>query len=208
MLELTETVGEIGKKINQALADEINTVLKIKKDKILRRCKDLAASFILEQPEITSLSQGTPDSLEGQFGLMPGQGEIAKSEIVNSVISSVTIKFIPFDHKFRGGIDVFFQPDNFVNLLDLDSGYTSSAKGVLHWMEWLLKRGDEVIIVNYSYNPQSGLGRSGLGNMMENGVFRVPPSFSGTTTNNFITRALLGKRQEEAISAIFQSELG
>jgi hypothetical protein len=208
MLELTETVGEIGKKINQALADEVNDLLKRNKDRILRRCKDLAASFILAQPEITSLSQGTPDSLEGQFGLIPGQGEIAKSEIVNSVVSSVTIKFIPFDHKFRGGIDVFFQPDNFVNLLDLPSGYTASAKGPLHWMEWLIKRGDEIIIVNYSYNPQSGLGRSGLGNMMENGVFRVPPSFSGTTTNNFITRALLGKQQEEAISAIFQSELG
>tara|TARA_Y100000004_G_scaffold9912_2_gene10750 strand:- start:2981 stop:3607 length:627 start_codon:yes stop_codon:yes gene_type:complete len=208
MLELTETVGEIGKKINQALADEINTVIKSKKDRILRRCKDLAASFILSQPEISSLSEGTPQSLEGQFGLIPGQGDIATSEIVDAVTSSITIKFVPFDHKFRGGVDVFFQPDNFANLLDLPSGYTASSKGLLHWMEWLLKRGDEIIIVNYSYNPQSGLGRSGLGNMMENGVFRVPPSFSGTTTNNFITRALVGKKQEEAISAIFQSELG
>ena len=74
-------------------------------------------------------------------------------------------------------------------------------------MDWLLTQGDRIIVVNYMYNPQTGIGRSMLGNMKEGGVFRVPPTFSGTVNDNFVTKALIGKHQEAAISNIFQQEL-
>ena len=74
-------------------------------------------------------------------------------------------------------------------------------------MDWLLNQGDRIIVVNYSYNPQLGIGRSRLGNMVESGSFRVPPQFSGTPDDNFITRALIGRNQESEISRIFTKEL-
>ena len=79
--------------------------------------------------------------------------------------------------------------------------------GDLHWLDWLLKRGDNMIISNYQYNPQTGLGRSGLGNMVGGGSFRVPPQFSGTVDDNFITRAFLGNNQEKEIFYIIEKAL-
>jgi hypothetical protein len=39
--------------------------------------------------------------------------------------------------------------------------------------------------------------------MVKQGSFRVPPEFSGTKDNNFITRALVGSEQEKEVTDIF-----
>jgi hypothetical protein len=39
------------------------------------------------------------------------------------------------------------------------------------------------------------------------GSFRVPPQYSGTDTDNFITRALTGSAQEDQITQIINTEL-
>ena len=74
-------------------------------------------------------------------------------------------------------------------------------------LQWLVERGDEIIVACYSYDAQSGLGRSGLGYMSQGGAFRVPPQFSGTSDDNFITRSLIGRNQERRISKIIQDAL-
>ena len=99
----------------------------------------------------------------------------------------------------NGGLEVNFQPSTFDNLIGLPEGHVKYSDGDLHWLNWLLNAGDTIIIVNYQYNPATGMGRSGLGTMIPGGVFRVPPQFSGTSDNNFITRALLGTTQEDQI---------
>ena len=43
--------------------------------------------------------------------------------------------------------------------------------------------------------------------MQKTGSFRVPPEYSGTKQDNFITRALIGSRQEADILKIFKKEL-
>jgi len=57
-----------------------------------------------------------------------------------------------------------------------------------------------MIIVNYHYYPESGVGRSNKGFMKKTGTFRVPPQFSGTVDNNFITRALTGPVQQKELN--------
>ena len=71
----------------------------------------------------------------------------------------------------------------------------------------MLEYGDTIIVANYDYNPQTGLGRSSLGNMKDGTGFRVPPEFSGTLTNNFITRALTEPQQEQRIYNILKKVL-
>jgi len=39
------------------------------------------------------------------------------------------------------------------------------------------------------------------------GSFRVPPGFSGMLDDNFVTRALIGKKQESAIAQLLQGYL-
>jgi hypothetical protein len=90
----------------------------------------------------------------------------------------------------------------------LPQGHSVYYDGDLHWLDWLLNRGDQIIVVGYEYNPQTGLGRSKLGNMKTGGSFRVPPEFSGTQENNFVTRALIGASQEKEIAKILEKILG
>lgn len=206
-IQLTETTGQIEDKINRALAEEINLLLLKKKIKIETKCKNLVADWISSQPEMVSLTSPTPDSLAGQFGMFKGTEESAVKDIIEAVESSVTVKLTKIDKNLNGGIQVFFQPSTFTNLLGLTSGHVLYERGDLHWLSWLLTEGDSIIVVNYTYNPGSGLGRSGLGNMQESGAFRVPPEFSGTIRDNFITRALIGKVQENDIFNVIKREL-
>ena len=74
-------------------------------------------------------------------------------------------------------------------------------------MDWLLTLGDRTIITSYSYDPTTGRGRSGHGTMTIGGGFRVPPGFAGDINNNFVSRALIGKKQYNAIADVLRSVL-
>jgi len=207
-LKLLDTVSQIEDKVNKAVAEQINNIITQKKTKLIEKSKSLISGWISSQPEMQSLQSSVPGSLAGQFGLYPGQSISTVQTIISSVQNSITVDFKKFNNKLVGGLEVNFQPNDFINLLNLPQGFVNYKDGSLHWLEWLLLKGDTVIVVNYQYNPKTGVGRSGLGNMIEGGSFRVPPQFSGTDKNNFITRALVGQTQEQQIIKIFQEILG
>jgi hypothetical protein len=146
---------------------------------------------------------GGQNSLSAMFGLTDNQSNKAIEEILDAVGDSLVIKIDKLDKRLKGVIEFYFQPINFSNLLTLSSGHTKTLKGLdLHWMDWLLLQGDTVIVVGYNYVP-SNKGISGNGTMEVGGSFRVPPQFSGTASNNFITRAFENKEKE--IQSILES---
>lgn len=207
-LKLLESVDQIENNILSALANQFNASMKSNRTKILNEIKLLLPNWISDQPEMQSLSSGGTSSLVGQFGITIGSASIINA-IISSVVGSTTMSIVPYNNKLKGGgIEVNIQPDNFANLLNLPQGHSVYKGGDLHWLDWLLNRGDEIIVAGYEYNPQTGLGRSRLGNMKEGGSFRVPPEFSGTDKDNFITRALIGSEQEKQIAKIFENVLG
>lgn len=206
-ITITDSIDTISKNINVAIAEYINKLLTSKQNILVNSAQNLVRDWVSSQPEILSLKSSNPLSLVGLFGIPGGADNIANT-IVSSVVNSISIKFVPYTKNLKGGLELNFQPDNFANLLALPEGHTRIENGDLHWLDWLLKRGDEIIIVNYQYNPTTGLGRSGLGNMVSGGSFRVPPQFSGTDDNNFITRALIGPTQEKQITKLFNDILG
>lgn len=206
-IKLLDDVKSIEAKINSAIATEINKVLSQNQSKILQESKSLVSRWIASQPEMIDLQSSIPGSLAGQFGLYPGQGQSSVVSIINSIQSAITINFKKFDNKLLGGMEVNFQPLDFLNLLNLPQGIVNYKDGQLKWLDWLLTKGDTTIVVSYQYNPSTGIGRSGLGNMIKGGSFRVPPQFSGTDSNNFITRALVGPEQEKRITEIFRKIL-
>jgi hypothetical protein len=207
-VKLLDTVSQIEDKVNQAIAEKANEILIQNKTNILQKCRSLISGWVSSQPEMQSLQSNVPGSLAGQFGLYPGQSISTVGTIIRAVENSITIDLKKFNRKLSGGLEVNFQPSSFINLLSLPQGFVNYENGSLHWIQWLLLKGDTVIVVNYQYNPSSGIGRSGLGNMVSGGFFRVPPQFSGTDKDNFITRALIGPSQEEAIVKIFKDVLG
>ena len=91
-------------------------------------------------------------------------------------------------------------------LSSLSVGQVATLSGNLPWLHWLLMRGGSPIIIGFRYKADGG-GRTGGGIMIPGGVFRIPLEYSGTVDDNFITRALAGKEQEEEITRIFQEIL-
>lgn len=205
-IQLVDSISQIEKNINAALAQQVNNLISKKQTQLINGAKSLASNWIKSQPEIISLQSSDQNSLVGLFGIPKGSNPA--DAIVNAVTDSITIKLVPYNNRLKGGLELYFQPDDFKNLLSLPQGHTPIFGGDLHWLDWLLKRGDSIIIANYQYNPGTGLGRSGLGNMISGGSFRVPPQFSGTQDDNFVTRALIGSSQEKEISDLFQRVLG
>jgi len=201
-INIVESVGEISKNINKAIADYINDKIKKNTNTLITKVNLLIPNWIKSQPEIVSLLSKDSSSLAGHFGISGSTSSIVEI-IVSSVTSSTSLKFIPYNDKLVGGLELYFQPSNFSNLLSLPQGHATYSGGDLHWLDWLLTRGDSIIVANYQYNPQTGLGRSGLGNMVAGNSFRVPPQFSGTKDDNFITRSLIGPTQEKEITQIF-----
>jgi hypothetical protein len=206
-LRITDSISVIEKEINKGIADYVNKKLSNNQNRIINSIKLLVPSWVLTQPEMVALASSDPTSLAGYFGIVGDSASIA-SNIAISVADSLTFKFDSFNNNLVGGFEVYIQPTTFTNLLGLKDGHSVYMGGNLHWLDWLLTRGDEIIISNYQYNPQTGLGRSGLGNMIPGGVFRVPPQYSGTIKDNFVTRALVGNSQDQAITQIFDNYLG
>jgi len=207
-LRLVDTNNQINKNINTALANRFNLIITQRSSTIADRVRQLIPGWIKSQPEMLSLLSPNPLSLIGQFGIYQDTNAIVNS-IANSIAQSTTIRTRQYTNNLRGGgLELNVQPIDFSNLLSLQEGHTIYEDGDLHWLNWLLTRGDQIIIVGYEYNPQTGLGRSKLGNMIQGTSFRIPPQFSGTPDNNFITRALSGPTQEKQITQIFQDLLG
>jgi len=207
-IKIIDSIGDIQKKVNKAIAEEANRILSQSKSRILQSAKLLVTDWISSQPEMEDLQSSSVGSLAGQFGLYAGQGQGVAVAIQNSIRNATSIDFKKFNHNLVGGFDINFQPSDFLNLLNLPQGFVNYENGQLPWLDWLITKGDTTIVVNYHYNAETGIGRSGLGNMVKGGSFRVPPQFSGTESNNFITRALIGESQEKAITKIFEKELG
>lgn len=203
-LKLLESESEIEKRINEALARQINDTLSRNTNKFFTEIQSLIPKWINDQPEISALLS---NELVGQFGITLSPQSIVQS-IIDSVSNSMSISIKKYNSKFQnGGLDINIQPDNLANLLGLSEGHTIYSGGDLHWLQWMLMRGDEMIVVGYEYNPKTGLGRTKLGNMIQGRGFRVPPQYSGTESNNFITRALSGPTVESDITKIFKNIL-
>jgi hypothetical protein len=206
-IKLTDSVSKITTDINLSIAQYLNDKIRKNKLSTINKIKSYIPAWINSQPEIVSLQSQTTNTLFALFGLRSGSANSIVDDITNSVVNSLSLSFTPIDNQLNGGITIELQPSDFQNLLSLQSGHVVYSQGDLHWLNWLLTMGNSVIIANYNYAPQSGAGRSRQGIMKFGGSFRVPPQYSGTDTDNFITRALTGSTQENQITQIINTEL-
>jgi len=206
-IKLIDSPSQISNNINLSIAQYLNDKIRKNKLSTINKIKSYIPAWINSQPEIVSLQSQTTNTLFALFGLRSGSTNSIIDDIINSVVNSLSFSFNPIDNQLNGGITIELQPSDFQNLLSLQSGHVVYSQGDLHWLNWLLTMGNSVIIANYNYSPQSGAGRSRQGIMKFGGSFRVPPQYSGTDTDNFITRALTGSTQEDQITQIINTEL-
>ena len=205
-IKILESNSIIKGRIMRAMVQELNNVFARSKSSITKEIRTLTETLMNTSPEIQSLQGG---ELQGAFGIRQGEEQGAVDSIIRAVTESVVVETIPGAAPrstlglIRGGIKIYVQPTEFQNLLALSQGNTFYGPGganSIPWLEWLLTLGDRVLIGDYRFEA-SNKGRSGLGTMLPRGVFRVPPSYSGTEDNNFITRAF-EKKDKQIAAAI------
>jgi hypothetical protein len=196
-IKLIESDKTIQKMIHREIATLINKKVEKKSAKAIAKIKRSILFWIGGSPEMRSLAgASSPGSLKSQFGLTDAEASSALDAISTSIANSITIKVGKIDARLTGKITINIQPLDLSNLLILPQGHRMTKKGTdLHWLDWLLTKGDSVVIVGYKYSTE-GSGRSGVGKMTKGGSFRVSPQYSGTKTNNFITRSLEARQSD------------
>jgi len=157
-----------------------------------------------ETDEVLSLKSGV---LRAEFGLENSSFKVER--IIDALAEKVKVFPIPVrtvgGSKVKGGLRISFDLQQAQNeLMSLQEATQRTAKGEdLHWLEWLLKRGNEVIIENYFViKTRSKRSRTGEALMVKEEGKRwfVPPQFSGTENNNWLTRSLANLDKDIAVA--------
>lgn len=183
-------VNNFKKFILDSIKDRLNT-------KIFSRVKDtqsIIRNMILEsirnQPEYSSLKAG---ELRHALGVQ----NPATVDAILSVLESMDIKIkkpTSTGSSVDAKITINMVQDGFADLLSSSAAsYVSENGFTVNWLEWLLLRGNDSVVVGYRYFPKvSERSRTGLGLMIEgeSAMFRVPSEYAGTVDNNWITRGI------------------
>lgn len=206
-LKLTNPTQEIMTAGYAALSKEVNKRIVQNIPKIVTKIKEAIGNSISSHPTVLALSDYAPGGLAAELGLYPGQGSLAASQITDIVTDDVEFRFRRINTKLQGSIQFYIAHEAVARLVALPIGHVIYGKGDLHWLQWLLERGDAIIIDSYEYNPQSGFGRSGGGSMALGGSWRVPPEYAGTPEKNFISDALFNKPFQDTLQNIIEGYL-
>lgn len=173
---------EIVKKI-KSNADKIKT-------KITDQIKKHVREALVGTQEYQSIIHG---KLRAELGIPNSSARIMS--VIDTWIDNIVVKVVASQSPFLSITIGMIQAD-YADVLGLpDAQYTYKSRrseGTIPWLKWLLLEGDKRIITQYEFSKNPIGSRTGMGIMIsrERGVWQVPSEFSGTSVNNFATRAL------------------
>lgn len=194
-LQIITPMSEIEKMVAAESCKVLNTKIPHAIKDIENDISNTLKHVFVNSPEYDSLTSG--DDLAKAFGI-PQSDAIKKLDtIIDVLASSIVVKFKRLRASgttITGGIEVGAFLANFKDILRLPEAQVITDKGQsLPWLEWLLIRGDTIIITDFEISFGSyPTSRAGGALMVESvgGVWRVPPQYSGIITDNWITRAV------------------
>ena len=212
-VKLVEPDNIIERKMLEALVRAINKNLNRIANKTQKEIGELIARYILDSEIADQLRTG--NTLAAHFGLRPGQGESAVDQIATTIQTSIKVRPMKAQRQgkqIKGGFEVGFLREDLVatlNSLAIANIYSNDGSP-LPWLDWLLTRGDDIIVTGHSITFSDD-GRSGLAVMVQDnsGFWRVPPEYSGTEENNWLTREIVRNSRElsKQIGNIFRREM-
>ena len=206
-LKLLNSNSDINKKILIAIKDHLSIVFNKSVGPIQDKIRTNIKEALMSQPEYLSLISG---QLKYEFGISTSQ---QVNDIIDLWIKNIVVDYSPPIAKassVSGGFSLSAIRDDYSDVISSQSAVVIDSKSgaILPWLEWLLLYGGKIIVKNYTVkfgpNPRS---RTGMAVMIEsNGKnWRVPPEFAGTSTNNWITRAL--DQMGDKVLDIIQTEI-
>lgn len=210
-IELIGNSADFEKIIISAMNNRFTAAVKKSIPLIEKGLESLVYNGISDCPEMAELKNG---DLGGELGLTAGVANEAAEDIAIAVSQSIVIQREKASAKDGdGGLTIYIQPSNFENILGINNAvvsyYSKKEKTTidLDWLNWLLTRGDEIIVSKFRFEPESGRGRTGKGRMKKGGSWRVSPQYAGTEDDNFITRALSGKILQTKMASVIHKAI-
>jgi hypothetical protein len=201
-LKLLDNVKSVSAKAIKAIISHLNKVFYGVSASISEDIKKEARVWLNDEQVIRDLKgSGT---LNAEIGLPTGQASSAADAIVEAILESLDVKFKRFDTNLSGGLSIGIQPEDFQNILGIGQATILTAKGQkLDWLQWLLQSGSRIIIRDYdiAYGSYGRRSRSGQGAIMVKtgkGGWKMPSQYSGTSDNNFVTRAFEDREDDIA----------
>jgi hypothetical protein len=206
-IDLLKSTDDIVKLILENLKNQINKTINKALPSIEKEIKILIKESLMSEPEYSSLKAGT---LRAELG-------IANVSDVDNVIQAMadTLNFSQNPIKIvsnglsGGFVLTMIKSDDISGIIYSDSAsVVDNERGYsLPWLEWLLLKGNDVLVQNYSVNyTNSSRSRSGMALMVESDQnWRVPQPFTGKINNNWTTRAI--SKAESQIIKIIQTNI-
>jgi hypothetical protein len=206
-LKLIDSEADIKNKILTSIKDSISEVF----SKCISPLKDSISravyNAITTEPEYQSLLSGR---LQYEFGISESAQRV--NEIVKLWTDHVIVEVTPVTlagYSLKGGFSINMIQDDYSDVLSSSSSrVVDEAKStVLPWLEWLLLYGNKIIVSNYEVQVgPSPYSRTGLAIMKPSKQnWRVPAEFSGTSSNNWVIRAL--EKLDNSIPNLIQQEV-
>lgn len=211
-VKLLESDQFIIKKILNGLAEEFNIRVQQKLPSIMNKIRQKTVILFKQTDTYTSLVNG---DLAAHFGLPSSSRQSMVDAIIQKIADNMEAEFKPVKARaggFTGGLELRVLVNNFSDILSMSEAFVLTEKGqVLPWLEWLLIKGNKLIISDHEIHLIGGHGRSGGAIMVKNtaSAWRVPSQYSGVMSDNWLTRALtLGQDTYlDMIKTILEQEL-
>jgi len=191
-MTLKETEQEIGEKILKSICKHLNKTIangQMRAD-LTGRIADAIRISLYQQPEEGS------EKLRTHLGVDDFVGAMHKIYDVVAGSTKIVVSFFrTAGNAIQGYVKITASPSSYYHELQADfAKYTYENAGGTHvipWLEWLLLRGDEPIILDYTVKHWPKRSRTqDLVMRRSTRSWSVPPEFSGVADNNFITRAI------------------
>jgi hypothetical protein len=196
---------EVSKRI-KAGAPKIRTV-------VLTDVRRMVKQRLVSSREYDEMAS-TGGKLRGELGVVDGQGSM--DAIIETWVNGIEVIVKSGSAPNLLLIDIGMIQQDYSDVLGLSAAsYTYQSQGrllrgqniTIPWLEWLLLKGPTKIVRQYRFYGRTGLGRTGLGIMVAKGSWNVPAEYSGTSENNFATRALAKNKIDVAINGIVEKAL-
>lgn len=209
-LKIDDSLREIQYKILMEFASALNDAINRSLIPIKKRMGDLCKELVRATPEFQSIWSN--DKLNYELGLSNPQHTL--NAVLDALAEGVEVVFNPVVHiagnKLAGSVQVILVKDKFTDILGISEAQYRSGRYNIPWLHWLLFEGDRVLLADYGIlRGTFAHSRSGEAIMVKNNKrWSMPPEFSGTEDNNFITRAFTGRGDtEQLIGKILEEEI-
>lgn len=192
-ISIVETQKEIQNRILNALLPQVIVFMNKTINFIKKELPIITRNAIVNSPEYNSILAG---DLRYQFGLPDSSSKL--EGLINIWTNNINIEYIKPNisgGQIKSKIAANMIKADYSDVLGTEYAKMNDAQRgySLPWLHWLLLDGnqalikDSVIVLGPNRNSRTGFAVMKPSNA---GIWRVPSEFSGTSQNNWLTRAI------------------